>query len=249
MRTTAAAAATHAAWACRRPRSRGMTSSGATMPPRLARAAWSPPRRSGGSGVGVLRLLDVLRRILVGRRVGADDVLAPTRAVGGLKQRGVVAGAAVDAVALAVARADGVVAAAAADDVAVPVTGAADVGARERPQRVVATAAADAVAPAVGEDGVVSPLAERAVVALAAGDQVVAQPAVDAVVARAPAQPVGAAAAMEAVVAGEAEHAIVAPAGEHAVVEVAPAQHLGLLGAVHVGGDREARDRDRGQAR
>src|SRR3954454_14047135 len=117
-------------------------------------------------GLRVLRLGrladDALARAVgVGRRGVGDDI-------GRVEQRGVVAVAAGDVVDLAVACAEGVVAGAAVEGVAIGI-GAARVGlhvaAREGPEGVVAVAAVRGVLADVGEDGVVAIAAVLDVVA------------------------------------------------------------------------------------
>ena len=90
----------------------------------------------------------------------------------------------------------------------VDVAGAADVGAGERPEHVVAVAAEGDVGAAVGVDRVVAGAAVLAVVAVAAGHAVVAVLAEGHVVARAAVDAVGRVAALEGVVARGAEDAI-----------------------------------------
>src|SRR3954469_18181522 len=141
------------------------------------------------------RLLLLLRRVVLGLRIGPhDDLARPVRVVGRrvhdhvlLVEQGtvVVAGAAIDVVGLAVAGAERVVAVTAVERVGGRVRPArrVDVRTRERPQVVVAAVAEQLVDALVREHPVAQVAAVLDVVARAAGNQVVTLVPVDRVVA------------------------------------------------------------------
>src|SRR5437763_9398444 len=165
------------------------------------------------------RLRLVLAPVLVGPGRLANHLLARSVRVLGrrvrdhvleVREHRVVAGTAVDRVLLAVASVERVVAVAAVQGVAGRVVGAVDVGARERPQVVVAGVAEFLVDPLVREDAVVAVAAVQGVVTGAAGDQVLAAVPLDVVVAGAAVEAVLRVAADDHVVAGAAEDSVAA---------------------------------------